>query len=115
MWVRDVSRQHRYLLSIYVCVVYSRIGFVCHCRHIIYILARCVYKGNICLHGFMHAYARCIYHRALCGCEHRMFVCANRKYNMFALCAEYVFMHTLWDGVHKCVCVCLEHMYICAV
>lgn len=72
-------------------------------------------KGIYVCMVFMHAYARCIYHRALCGCEHRMFVCANRKYNMFALCAEYVFMHRLWDGVHKCVCVCLEHMYICAV
>ena len=56
-----------------------------------------------------------IYHRALCGCEHRMFVCANSIQSISSMCAECVFMHKLWGSVHTFVCVCSECVYMCVV
>ena len=65
----------------------------------------------------VHACARCTYHRALCGCE-RMFVYAHSIESIIHLVYMqnmYLCIVSVWDSVHKCVYMCLGHVYMHAV
>lgn len=65
----------------------------------------------------VHVCARCMYHRALCGCE-RMFVYAHSIESIIHLLYMqnmYLWIVSVWDSVHKCLCMCLGHVYMHAV
>lgn len=60
----------------------------------IYLFERCVYKEAICLHGSVHMYTNCIFHKALYGYKHRMFLCKN--------------------SIESIICsLCVQNMYLC--